>query len=158
MWTAVERDDAGVVHHLVRDGDVTGSLENTDVVVVAGREHHRGQTHGDAAIPEVSIFPRIGRTSSGASRKVARSAGTRLVGQRRQPSVLRIDDERAAAGYGRQVLVPMRRPSADRPAVRDGRNQLRAPRERGFQVLPVEKLFVSDLRRTFEWNREVVVA
>ena len=158
VWTPVERDHACVVHHLVRDGHDARRLQDLDVVVVAGREHHRRQPDGDAAIPEAAVGPRVGRAAPLARRRRSRRARACFGRLRRQPSIARIDDEGAAARLRREVLVPVRRPGAHFPAVGHRRDQLPAVRQRVLELLAVEEFLVRHRDGPLERNREVVVA
>src|SRR5688572_7129586 len=55
MRTAVERDDARVVNHLVENHDISRRLENLVIVVVRTGNHW--QPERDAALPEAPVFP-----------------------------------------------------------------------------------------------------
>jgi hypothetical protein len=89
------RDDPRVVDHLVHEHDVIGRLQNLHVVVIRPREHRRPGVEQQAAFAEGTILGAVGRVlpprvGAGGSAHLA------VRGQGGNPSVRRIDDQRAA--------------------------------------------------------------
>jgi hypothetical protein len=82
------------VNHLVAYDHVAGPLEDIEVGVIARRRHRRTVVAPrDAALAERPRFVAVGDAIEGACLRRQRPAA-RLVGQRRQLAVRRIDDER----------------------------------------------------------------
>ncbi len=107
MRSAVGRDDAGVVHHLVDDHHVSGGLHNLQVVVVGARGHRRTGIEADeAAVGESPVLVRVAEAGVRSLRPFCVPAA-RGLGERNCP-VRGIDNERRAF-VGRQpaaTLVP----------------------------------------------------
>src|SRR5882672_8010171 len=62
--SAIERDYADLVNHLVQDDDLVRGLENLQVRIVRARQT-RHRPVNDAAFPQSSIEPRIGAAPAG---------------------------------------------------------------------------------------------
>src|SRR5690348_8650487 len=96
--TAVERDDAGVVNHLIEDDDGIRRLNDLVAVVVGAGQH--GRTGGgpvQAALGKAAVFGAIGRMHPlvfGARRHL----GLTVRRERRNAAVRRIDDQGGAVG------------------------------------------------------------
>ena len=101
MRTVIERDDAGVVNHLVPDGHVTRPLHDLRRVVVDGREDHVREAARDAAIVEAHVFVAVERPDRiGVGAHTALRTAQPLLPfrrQRRDLTVGRIGDEPHAA-------------------------------------------------------------
>jgi hypothetical protein len=90
---AVERYDSRVVHHLVQDDHVVGSLEELHVVVVGARVHRgTGVEAKDAALEGAAVLRAVRIAAKGGA--ACGGAVPRGRRQRRQAAVGRIDEER----------------------------------------------------------------
>jgi hypothetical protein len=91
MWTAIERNDAGVVNHLVEDHEVIARLEQLDVLVVAARDDRGpGVEPEDAPLVHGKILGVCGGSASRVAIGLPRFSGRR---PRRNLPVGRIHDE-----------------------------------------------------------------
>ena len=107
VWASVQRDDARVVHHLVEDDDVAGSLDQVHVLVVATREHRRaGIESEEASLGEAAIFWSVDGGSASAvpdwavARKILdQRAGLMpcVIPEARHASIGWVDDQRRAS-------------------------------------------------------------
>ena len=96
-----------LIDNLVGDGHVTRALRDARVGVVHRREHARRHAAGDAADVHARLLGAVERAVA-ASGRGARLAAACLVGHRRDATVGRIDDHRAAT-RGLAALEPVRR-------------------------------------------------
>src|SRR6185503_7123111 len=93
--TAINRDDACLVNHLVREHDVARTLHDPEDVAVAARVDHDMRptvTRDDTAIAETAIGPGIGRTAAASGLGSRCLTRARLRRQWRHAAVGRIDD------------------------------------------------------------------
>src|SRR5215471_15909153 len=112
MRTSVERNDPRIVDHLVDDRDISGSLEQLDIVVVGARGHRRsGIKPEDAALRQRPVFIRVG-VGPAKDGVVAprRNAVRSLLSFGRHggvPAIGRVDDQRRALrSYNLVAAVP----------------------------------------------------
>ena len=98
MRPAVERDDAGVVRHLVHDRHVAGRLHDLQVAVVAGLQPRQAEVH--AAFAGREHFRILERVRL-AVLDLGGAPLLRFGRHRRNPAVGRIGDER------RPAIVPV---------------------------------------------------
>ena len=101
--TAVERDDARVVHHLVGDDDRVGRLYDSRAVAVDHRQPRTCQAARDAAVVVVEVLDGVEGTHAVGTRDGAARACFRR--ERRDPAVRRIDDERGVAEVARALFI-----------------------------------------------------
>src|SRR5215204_1676358 len=86
------------MNHLVHDDSGARRLHDLDVVVIERRQTGTGQPVGDAALLIASVEPR--RVDRIIPTGCARLPSLALGGQRRNPTVGRVDDERGAVTVG----------------------------------------------------------
>ena len=89
MRPAVERDDACAVNHLVQDDHVIVRLHQLHVVVVGARDHRRTRIEAEHAALGERPFLRVVVLAAASG-----SARLRFRGERRDPAVRRIHDQR----------------------------------------------------------------
>src|SRR5207244_2338195 len=102
--TAVEGNQPYLVNLLVQDRDEGGRLRDLVIVVVPGRQRRHAVVQ-DAAFLQRPIDPGIESTSGLPRGRACIEHLLTLRGQRRQPAVLRVDDQRRAAD-GRAAVPP----------------------------------------------------
>ena len=107
VGASVEGDDAGVVHHLVEDHDVAGSLCDEHVVVVRSRGHRRPRVEAeDATVRQAAVGVVVGEAV--AQVQPVEGAGAAALLAPRQAAVGRVDDQRGPLVGGQldPALVP----------------------------------------------------
>ena len=94
MWAVVQRDDAGLVDHLVHDRHVALRLNDAMAVAVDLRRQRTDNAEADAAVVEREILRAVERAVAvgAARRQGALALGLRR--ERRQLAVGRLDDQR----------------------------------------------------------------
>src|SRR5262249_48237922 len=103
--TAIERDDASVMHHFQKDHDIPDSLHDLIIVVVAGWKHGRICPH-DATIGQGSVFGTIGGMQ-GSSFWPGRRLLLCFRSQWRNSSIGRVHNDRGPPGrYDRCPSIP----------------------------------------------------
>src|SRR4029077_12785551 len=112
MRTSVERNDPRIVDHLVKDRDISGSLEQLDIVVVGARGHRRpGIKAEDAALRQRPVFIRggVGPAKGGVVAPRRNEVRSLLSFGRHGgiPAIGRVDDQRRALrSYDLVAAVP----------------------------------------------------
>ena len=116
MRAAVERYDASLMHHLMKDGHEAGRLNDLRAIAVDHRKDRTGDAAADASDVIAEVFP--GRRHRIVVARAFRNASRFCVGREiRHSSVRRIHDQRCLFAGPPCAFPPVARRSDAHPSI-----------------------------------------